>query len=199
VLVMVLNLLTTVQLMPQVLRNVQWGPVLSLAVTAAFIGVPVGVAVLHRVDPVLMRRAIAAIVSVTAILLLLGWKYQGRRGRIQDGIVGFFCGLLTSIGGVGGPPVILYLLSDMRLSQHAFRAIVIMLFLLLQLLTLAQIGLTGALTLTQGAYALILFPVYALAHWIGERAYLKYAHQEAEFRRIALWSLLGIGVLAFVL
>src|SRR5690606_28012569 len=89
VLVMVLNLLTTVQLMPQVLRNVQWGPVFSLAVTAAFIGVPVGVAVLHRVDPVLMRRAIAAIVSVTAILLLLGWKYQGRRGRIQDGIVGF--------------------------------------------------------------------------------------------------------------
>lgn len=199
VLVMVLNLLTTVQLMPEVLRNVRWGMVLSLAVTAGLIGVPAGVAVLHRVDPVLMRRAIAAIVSCTAILLLLGWNYQGCRGRIQDGIVGIFSGFLTSIGGVGGPPVIIYLLSDSRLSQHAFRAIIIMLFLLLQLLTLAQIGLTGALTTTQGAYVLILLPVYAFAHWIGERAFLRYGHQQAEFRRIALWCLLGVGVVAFVI
>lgn len=199
VLVMVLNLLTTVQLLPEVLRNVQWGTVLSLAATATFIGVPVGVAVLHRVDPVFMRRVIGAVVSGTAILLLLGWNYRGRRGRIQDGIVGIFSGLLTSIGGVGGPPVILYLLSDQRLSQHVFRAIIIMLFLLLQLVTLSQIGLTGALTLTQGTYVLILLPVYALAHWLGERAFLKYGHQQAQFRRVALWSLLVVGLLAFVI
>lgn len=198
VLVMVLNLLTTVQLLPDVLRNVQWPTVLSLFATA-FVGVPIGVAFLHLVDPVLMRRTIAAIVSCTAILLLLGWTYRGRRGRIQDGIVGLFSGVLTSIGGVGGPPVILYLLSDSRLPQHVFRAIVIMLFFLVQILTLTQIGLTGAMTLTQGAYVLILLPVYALAHWLGERAFHKYGHQQADFRRIALLSLLAVGLLAFVI
>ncbi|MCX5565679.1 sulfite exporter TauE/SafE family protein [Alcaligenes phenolicus] len=199
VLVMLLNLLTTVQLLPQVLRNVHWPTVFSLVITAALLGVPIGVAVLHRVDPVLMRKAIAGIVCFTSVLLLWGWNYKGRRGRIQDGIVGFFCGLLTSIGGVGGPPIIIYLLSDTRLSQHAFRAIVIMLFLLLQVWTLAQFGMTGALTAEQGIYTLMLLPVYALAHWIGEKAFLRYGHQQAEFRRIALWCLMGVGLIAFVI
>jgi len=198
VVVVLLNLLTTVQLLPEVLRNVHWGTVLRLAATAALIGVPVGVATLHKVDPVMLRRTIGAIVFVTAILLLMGWNYRGRRGRIQDGVVGFFAGLLTSIGGVGGPPVILYLLTDQRLAQHVFRAIVIMLFLILQLVTLSQIGLVGAFTLTQGVYVLILLPVYVLAHWLGERAFLKYGEQRERFRRVALWSLLSVGLIALV-
>jgi hypothetical protein len=196
VLIMALNLLTTVQLMPHVLRNVHWATVLSIFITA-FIGVPIGVAALHLVDPVVMRRVIAGIVSGAAVLLLLGWQYKGRRGRLQDGLVGLFSGVLTSIGGVGGPPVVLYLISDSRLSQHAFRAIVIMLFFLLQLLTLAQIGLTGALTATQGIYVLMLLPTYVFANWLGERMYHRFGSHEAKFRRVALWSLLAIGVLAF--
>lgn len=196
VLVLVLNLLTTVQLLPDILPNVQWRTVLRLLVPA-FVGVPIGVFFLHWLDPGLMRKAIALIVMSMAVLMLLGWRYRGRHSRLQDGIVGIFSGFLTSIGGVGGPPVILYLLSDTRLSGAAFRAISLMLFFLLQMLTLFQIGLTGAMNRHQAAYVLILLPVYVIAHWVGARAYRRYGQQQAQFKRLALWFLLLVGLLAF--
>jgi uncharacterized membrane protein YfcA len=171
VLVIVLNLLTTAQLLPDMLRNIRW--------------------------PLFMRRTIAAIVTAMAVLLLLGWSYQGNRGRTQDCLVGLAGGFLTSIGGVGGPPVILYLLSDMKLPPHAFRAVTLMLFFLLQILTLAHIGMLGAITKTQGIYVLVLLPVYVLAHWLGASAYRRFGHQQEGFRRIALWFLLMVGGLAF--
>jgi uncharacterized membrane protein YfcA len=196
VLVIVLNLLTTAQLLPDMLRNIRW-PIVFRLLIPALIGVPVGVTMLHLVDPLFMRRTIAAIVTAMAVLLLLGWSYQGNRGRTQDCLVGLAGGFLTSIGGVGGPPVILYLLSDMKLPPHAFRAVTLMLFFLLQILTLAHIGMLGAITKTQGIYVLVLLPVYVLAHWLGASAYRRFGHQQEGFRRIALWFLLMVGGLAF--
>lgn len=196
VVVMLLNLPTTMPLLLTVWRSVRWHVVMRLFVPA-FFGVPIGVAMLHVVDPVIMRKVIASIVTVMASLLLLGWTYKGTQGHVKDGLVGLLSGFLTSIGGVGGPPVVLYLLSDANLSQYAFRANILMFFFLLNSLTLIQIGIAGSITMTNGVYALFLLPVYALAHVLGARLFHRWAHRQDVFRNVSLWSLLSVGLLAF--
>jgi len=199
VLVVVLNLLTTIQLMPDIVPSVKW-PIIWRLFVPSLVGVPIGVAMLHTVDPMFMRKAIGLIVVSVALLMLRGWNYKGRRGKVQDILVGTSCGYLTSIGGIGGPPIILYLLSDKRLSAGDFRAICLMLFFMIQLLALAQIGFSGSITSTHGVYIAILLPVYIFAHWVGAVSY-RYSinGDQAQFKRISLWLLLLVGLTAVVL
>ena len=199
VLVIGLNLLTTIQLLPSIVRAVDWSLVFRLFIPS-MIGVPIGVALLHSVDAELMRKVVAFIVTAMASLMLLGWRYEGKRGRLQDGTVGLTSGLLTSIGGIGGPPTILYLLSDPRLSVEVFRTVCLMLFFLIQIFALAQIGFAGSLTQAQGGYILILLPAYVLAHWVGAVFFVRYVgHYQAQVRQISLWLLLFVGFVAFAL
>jgi uncharacterized protein len=80
-----------------------------LAAACAF--VPLGVLVLAAADPLVIRRAIALFVIVFAFILLRGWRYAGRP-RIATSLgLGAISGGMLGATSIGGPPVVLYLLS----------------------------------------------------------------------------------------
>ncbi|MGB6105565.1 MAG: sulfite exporter TauE/SafE family protein [Pusillimonas sp.] len=197
-LVLGINLLTTVQLLPDALRHVNWRLVLRLFIPS-LAGLPVGLAVLHLVDAAVMRKTVSLIVILVALLMLAGWHYKGRRGLIQDSGAGALSGFMTAIAGIGGPPVILYMLSDRALPLVVMRAVSLVYFSLVQGATLVPLALSGSLTLRQATYTLVLLPVAVLASLLG--AYLHRwsmgRHQE-RVRRISLFMLLAIGLAAFV-
>ena len=97
-------------MMVQTRRLVRWrvvGPILA----AACVMIPLGTYILVRVDPPIMRRVIAAVVVVFSLLLLRGWRYSGEH-RPSTGIgLGALSGAMVGATGMGGPPVILYLLA----------------------------------------------------------------------------------------
>lgn len=198
ILISVMNIITTAQFLPGALKQVDWRLVFRIFIPS-LVGVPVGVAFIQAVDPQIMRRVIGAIVTLMSALMLMGWYYRGKRGLIQDSVVGFTGGALTSIGGIGGPPVILYLLSNPALSIEVFRSVCFVLFLLVQSTTLVQIGLGPGITQSQWLLVLALLPAYAVAHVVGDVLFRFAAGKHQQLvKRISLIALLAIGLLACV-
>jgi uncharacterized membrane protein YfcA len=198
VIILLLNLLTSLQMMPGILRHADWRLVLRLFVPA-LVGLPIGLYVLHSVDPLFIRRSVALLVVVVAALLLRGWYYRGRRGLPQDGLVGVSSGIMTAIGGIGGPPIILYLLSMQSLSASVIRAVCLAFFSLSQISVLLPMAIAGTATARQGLYVLMLLPVAVLANFIGSLLH-RWAQGKNQllFRRVSLAFLLATGLFTFV-
>lgn len=194
VLVLSLNLLATFQLLPEALRHVDWRLVLRLFIPS-LLGLPIGLAMLHLVDATIMRKTVALIVILVASLMLAGWYYQGRRGVIQDSLAGAISGVMTAIAGIGGPPVILYMLSDRSLPLTVMRAVCIVYFSLAQIATLTPLAFGGFVTAQHGVYILSLLPAVILGNLLG--VYLHHysiGKHQALLRKISLLLLLLIGV-----
>ena len=91
-------------------RHVQWnviGPILL----AACVTVPLGALALVAGDPIIIRRAIAITVIVFAFVLLCGWRYTQRPSLATSVGLGAVSGAMQGATSVGGPLVIVYLLS----------------------------------------------------------------------------------------
>src|SRR3546814_19351336 len=106
-------------------------------------------------------------VVILVFLMLAGWHYRGHRGLAQDALAGGLSGLMTAIAGIGGPPVVLYMLSDRKLAHVTMRAVCIIYFSLGTLATLAPLAIGGSLTVQQGVWTLILLPVAMGASLLG--------------------------------
>jgi hypothetical protein len=85
--------------------------VVGALLVAACLFVPLGVRVLAVADPRMMRSAIAVTVIVFSLLLLLGWRYAGKPRLATSLGLGALSGTMLGATSIGGPPVILYLLS----------------------------------------------------------------------------------------
>jgi uncharacterized membrane protein YfcA len=169
-------------------------------VPPALVGVPIGGLILTGLDPTILRRLIALIVTVLALIMLTGWHYKGPRGRLQDIIAGVTSGILTSIAGIGGPPFVLYMLSAQGFSPVAFRIFFTVFFAFTQLMALAMLLVRGAIEPTQLAYVGTLMPVYLLATALGAYLFARALRTRADqIKRISLWLLLVVGAVTLVI
>jgi hypothetical protein len=196
--ILLLNFITTLQMLPDAIRNVRWKPLFSL-MFPAMASIPLGVLLLTSVDPALMRRFIALIVVALTLILLLGWRYRGQRGLLPDVAVGLSSGILTGTTSMGGPPVILYLLSGSgRPTEN--RATFVLFFGVSQFSALASLFLNDMLTTEHAVGTAWLLPVYLFATWIGVRCYRAISGRwERLLRKASLVVLLAIGVIALVI
>lgn len=196
--ILLLNLLTVFQILPGALRAVNWKLVMRLFIPS-LLGVPLGVAMVHSVDPAIMRKTVAFIVIAVALIMLRGWYYDGRRGVIQDTAAGALGGFMTSIAGIGGPPLILYLLSDRSVTPTVFRAVMIVFLFFGQVATLVPLSISGSFNLHQIAFVAVLLPVFVISTLLGTVLHRRTASKhQARARRICLVFLLVTGVLAFL-
>lgn len=194
VIILLLNITSTLQMLPGSLKWVDWKIVFSLFLPALF-GIPLGLACLQLVDAVIIRRLVAIIVVLVAVILLAGWYYKGKRGWLQDSAAGLTSGVLSAIAGIGGPPIVLYLLSGHGLSPFAFRAVVITYFGMIQSAVLVPLFIGGSMTTTQFVYAGALLPAYVLATALGSMVHRRMAQTRSGLvRKVSLLLLLAIGM-----
>ena len=199
VVVLLLNFMTSVQSIPDTWSTTDWKLVFSLSVPALF-GVPLGVWLLEWLDTDLIRRLIGVIVASLALLMLIGWKYQGRRGKLQDCAVGVTSGALTAIAGVGGPPLVLYLISAKDISPVVLRSFFMMFFCFAQLATLVYFLFQGLINKAQLIYTITFVPIYLVSTVLGTYLFKKAVKGSVEIiKRFTLWFLLvvGLATLAF--
>ena len=193
-----LNFITTIQMLPGIWKHINWRLVMSISIPGVM-GVPIGIALIQWLDPLLIRKMISVLVAALAVVMLVGWQYQGVRDKKRDWTVGLFSGTLNGVAGVGGPPLVLYLISAKDISPQAFRSFFMAYFAFIQVMTLTMMLLNGTLTIAQAAYAGSFLPVYILSTVLGTYLFNKALKNHAYLvKRVALWFLLCVGVVTLM-
>lgn len=185
-----LSMLASLQLLPSVARQTNWREVIALGV-AACLTIPLGSLLLISLSADVMRRAIAGIVLTLVLVLMSGWRYPGRPTLWAAGGAGLLSGLINGATGVGGPPVVLYLLAGPN-SAATSRATFITFAAILSAVTSLSLVVHGVYTLQTLWRALALWPVQIASLATG--AWLFRHANDAIYRRIALAVLLAVAL-----
>ncbi|SHI80689.1 sulfite exporter TauE/SafE family protein [Wenxinia saemankumensis] len=163
---------------------------LGLLLLGALPSVPLGVAVMSRLDPDGARIAISLVILTLCAVIWRGWRLV-RPGRAAHVGAGLASGLAQG-AGVGGLPVAAFFAAA-DLPAVVFRATIIAYFTLLDLWSLPNLAWRGlvtedALWLSVGAVPVCLLGVLAGGH--------RFAGASPEsFRRIAVILLAGLAAL----
>lgn len=185
-----LGMFASLQLQLGALPNTQWRKVLPVAFMA-LVTVPFGAYILVLLDPLLMRRGISAMVLVLVLVLMSGWRYPGRANLASGLGIGGLSGLINGSSGVGGPPVILYMLAGPD-PAAANRANLITYYTFLNTSTFLALAFNGIVdSATLWRLALLLpaqFMSLTLGGWLFKRA------TDILYRRIAFAVLLIIAL-----
>ncbi len=193
--VAVLEAVVTVQLLPRALGQASWRDVLLLSATACPV-IPLANRILLTTDPDFMRRVIAVLVILFALVMLAGWRYRGRRHPAATLGVGALTGALIGFAGMAAPVVVLYLLSGPDGAARN-RANIIVFFTAIVAVLLASLWLQGGIVAETAWRSALLAPVFIATTFVGARFF---GHaSEALFRRAVLYFLVVVGVVTFVL
>lgn len=157
------------------------------------LGIPLGVALLPRLDTDLFKLVLGSLLVLTCPTLLLASELPRVRvgGRIADSLAGLGGGVLGGLGGYTG--VIPTLWTTLRgLPKDEQRAIIQNFNLGIQLVTFGAYFWQGLITRALLPQLALLIPVVLLTSWFGTRIYLGLS--EVRFRQLVLLLLTAAGV-----
>ena len=189
--VVAIELVVSLQLFPQVRRHADWKLLTPMSL-AACLAMPAGVWLLASVDKNTIVTAVSAVIVAFVLLMWTGWKYTGRRSPLATVIVGGISGAMMATTSVGGPPVLLYLLSGNDPPQ-VNRANIVSYYFLTQFLLIVIVLATGVAGVDALVRAGVLFPVMVLGAWAGGRLFHGLA-SERLYRNVALTILFMTGL-----
>ena len=174
-------------------RKAQWSEVLPLLMGATAL-LPVGVWLLTRLDPLLMRWIIALLILGAVALLASGWRYHGQPGTGFSLGVGGLSGLAGGMASVGGIPLAILWLSSQRTSTLQMRHNLITYFAISTMISGAVLSWKGVVTFEVIGQALVLMIPYGIGLVAGTRGF--HRAYEITFRRAAYAIIAGAAIVA---
>lgn len=190
VIIIFMELAVSVQLTPSALRDTEWRFVAPMSIAAGLF-MPLGSLVLVNVDGAVLSRVIAGVVVAFVLTLLTGWRYTGAKKPAVATAIGALSGAMMAATSIGGPPVLLYMLSgpDRAITNRANIITYLTLTQIFLLFVMWGVGVVGWPTFWRGAFLAPLFMAGALA---GSRLFRQSG--EVLYRRVALVFLMGVGL-----
>lgn len=189
----VIHLATSVQLLPEALRDCEWGRVVPLSV-AGCLAIPAGAWFLVTQDPDLLRKTISVLIVIFAIMMLRGWRYTGKINAWIMATAGVVGGLVTGAATIGGPPVVAFLMAG-PFSAAQNRAAIILYFIFVQLVAVVMYWIGDLMEWPIVGICAIVTPTLMLGTYLGQRLFRRAS--EELFRKIALIFLIAIGAATF--
>lgn len=189
------GIIASMQLVPKAARQANWREIGPMAAATVLI-TPLGTMILLGVEPAIMRRIIAALILIVTLIFLRGWQYRGPRGTGPGFVAGATGAVINGVAGVGGPAVVLYILSlpDQVAIQRANIVVQISLMGFVGLVYLALADVVGREDLIRiGALALPMM----LGTTIGSQLFLRLP--STIFRVVVLWTLVVVSLCILVL
>ena len=186
-----IELVVSLQLFPQVRKDADWKTLTPMSI-AACIAMPFGVWLLASIDKGTIVTGVSAIIVGFVIVLWSGWKYRGPRSSTISAAVGSISGGMMATTGVGGPPVLLYLLS-LNDPPNVNRANIVTYYFVTGFLLIAIVVATGVAGWQALLRAVVLFPAMVLGAWIGGRMFASFGN-ERTYRNVALAILFATGM-----
>ncbi len=188
--VLLLEAFAAAPMIPDAATKANWRLMLPLSL-AAFAAIPLGGYVLVHTNPEALRRVIAAVVFVFSLLVLWGARYKGPHGVPSSLALGGLSGALLGATGIGGPPVILYLLSGPD-PVHVTRANLTLYVVFISIAGLVMLAGRGLLDSPGMLTALLLAPMFfggvIAGSWIFKRV------SERRFRQVTLVLLVAVSI-----
>jgi uncharacterized protein len=168
--------------------------ILILAVSS-ILGLPLGIWILSHVSLLSLKLIVISGVIIFAILLASGISIKFKRERLACAASGFISGTLSNSAGLGGPPVILFLLNQ-GWEKDVFRGNISAYFALNGIAAAISLAVTNNLPPEKMVYALSMVPALiiglAVGMWVLPRI------NAVLFRKIAVFLLLGCGLVGIV-
>ena len=192
-----LELVATARLLPGVLPEVRARTVLTPGLTACLL-VPVGalaLAALAALDSALLTRLMSLLVLAFVALFASGWRSPRQPGIPALVGVGALSGLLTGAAGIGGPPMVVAVLSGPD-SASRNRANLIAYFGLTQTVALAIFAAEGIFAWSHLGFGLALGVPFLAGIQLG--AWLFRAAGERSYRGVVLALLAAVAVIGLV-
>ena len=164
----VIDIPATLQLLPAAVRQARWQTVFLLASGAA-VAIPLGLWLMVSIDREIMRRLIAMMVLFYVTVLATGWRYRKTPSLALTFGVGITSGFLSGSTGMGGPPVVVFLMSGSH-QARAIRGSILAYFAVTTMIYLVLFGWRyDLLTPQMWWHVLVLTPIYVGATWLGSR------------------------------
>ena len=192
---LILETAAALVMFPDALPKARWRTLAYLTLPA-IATVPIGGYLLLTLDPGIARKLIAGVVVVFSLMLLLGLRYSGSPRAVTSIALGSLVGALLGATSVGGPPVVLYLLSGPD-PAPVTRANLTLFITAISVIGLVMLTAVGAITTALGISALALSVVFLLATWLGGKLFVRLS--ENSVRRFALVLMLGVSVASLIL
>ena len=188
-----LEIAASMFMLPMVWRSIDWQK-LNWLVLGILAGTPAGLLFLAEVPQDPVRFTISGFVLVACFLLWKNVRIRSEGGRIRLLVVGGISGLVNGAAGIGGLPIVLFLLSG-SISAEVLRAtIVAFLFcsdIYATLLSGSQNLLSNEL-LTRSV--LFLFPL-VVGGALGHRGFVKSSPESFRKFSLGLLILLSLAVI----
>jgi uncharacterized membrane protein YfcA len=178
------------RLVPDAARQTNWKMMMPLLI-AMVVTVPVGSWMLFFLDPDVTRRIMGFVIVAASILVLTGWRYRGPMNALAGAVVGCVSGVINGFIGLGGPPLVIYMLASNMPSAEQ-RANILIAMAVVTLVILISMGVGGGVTL-EGIYrGLIAAPFQMAGGAFG--AWLFKVVPDETFKKFSLIALVVLGV-----
>lgn len=188
--ILLLNGATNIQLLPGALPSARLREALPIGLAGA-LTLPLGAWALFAVDEDVMRRAVAGVAVIFALVLLSGWRYRGQRGTGISIAAGATGGMLAGAVSLGGPPVFLYLMSGAG-NAALNRAHFIVFSGTIQVVAIFVLFGAGVFSERMLWLAALLVVPLVLGTGLGIRFYR--SASEDQFRRYSLWGMVIVSL-----
>ncbi|HIF58747.1 MAG TPA: sulfite exporter TauE/SafE family protein [Pseudomonadales bacterium] len=189
VIMMIGAVLITAHLFPAAARQADWKHMTPVLIAMA-ICVPIGSLLLLSLEPHLIRRIIGWLIVGASLLILSGWRYKGPQGTGASATTGGISGLISGFTGLGGPPLVIYILA-LNQSAAIQRANILVFMALVSIIILASTFVGGGVTLEAGVLGIMTAPFQLVGGWLG--AWLFFKLPAELFKKFSLIALVLLG------
>lgn len=166
-------------------------------VLGGLLGVPIGVAILRHIDANLFKLTVAIVLLVYCPAMLFARELPRIEGggRAADAAVGVLGGILSGIGGLPGPPAIIW--CTLRgWDKDLQRSVLQSFFLVMHAITFVAYAAGGLLTAEMIPGFLVVGAAMLIPTLVGARLYRRFS--EAGFRHLVLALLALSGAVLLV-
>ena len=195
VILMIGAVLLTAHLFPAAARIADWRRMTPILIAMA-VCVPIGNLLLFALEPNLIRRIIGWLIVGASVLILSGWRYRGPQGVGASAITGVISGLINGFVGLGGPPLVIYMLA-LKQTAAVQRANILVFMAITSVLILGSTFVSGGVTTEAGILGVLTAPFLWIGGWLGARLFLTLPAEL--FKKFSLVALIVLGgIVAFL-
>ena len=188
------GMIVSIKLLPWAIKRVIWRAYWPLFLSIV-ISIPLGTYFLFNLETEIVIKLIAVIIIGSAILQLSGWRYRGSRGILPASLAGVSCGVINGFSGLGGAPLVLYVLSGSE-SPDRPRATIIIAVALISFFVFIAVNVGGGMTTESYYTGLAIAIPQLIAAWIGSNLFKLLPG--IVFQRVSLVMLIFLGLLVLL-
>lgn len=159
-----------------------WRETLPLTLGAS-LTVPLGVALLVRLDPVVIRWLLSLLILAAVAALATGWRRRAAASVPASFGIGGLSGLAGGMANLYGPPIVLFWLGGQD-QASTVRANILVFFGLISVMAALSYWQAGLFEAARFVQAGLLIPAYGLGLLCGARLFGRAS--EGQFRAVAL-------------